>query len=154
LSARTGTVSRRQHTFNGTGLALDPNFTFRRFRDGAVSNNPTFLAKRERVYQGMRMAGYRRGDVRVGSKAVLTASTCDFSSVPNNGHHRVGRVGPFRAITGSRNAPVHYGENGFLKLNGSPVRQAASILPSWLMPGIIRTNTEKVMRARRPSYRS
>jgi len=34
------------------------------------------------------------------------------------------------------------------------VRQAASILPSWLMPGIIRTDTEKVMRARRPSYRS
>jgi Tfp pilus assembly protein PilF len=43
------------------GLALDPNFTVRRFRDGAVSNNPTFLAKRERVYKGMRMAGVPDG---------------------------------------------------------------------------------------------
>jgi len=32
-------------------------FTIRRFRDGASSNNPTFLAKRERIYHGMRMAG-------------------------------------------------------------------------------------------------
>jgi TolB-like protein len=39
------------------GLALDPSFTIRRFRDGAQSDNPTFLAKRERLYQGMRMAG-------------------------------------------------------------------------------------------------
>lgn len=40
-----------------TGLALDPDFTIRRFRDGAPSDNPTFLSKRERLYQGMRMAG-------------------------------------------------------------------------------------------------
>ena len=39
------------------GLTLDPMFTIRRFRDGASSNNPTFLAKRERIYHGMRMAG-------------------------------------------------------------------------------------------------
>jgi TolB-like protein len=43
------------------GLALDPSFTIRRFRDGTPSNNPTFLAKRERVYQGMRMAGVPEG---------------------------------------------------------------------------------------------
>jgi hypothetical protein len=43
------------------GLALDPSFTIRRFRDGASSDNPTFLAKRERVYQGMRMAGVPEG---------------------------------------------------------------------------------------------
>jgi tetratricopeptide (TPR) repeat protein len=42
------------------GLALDPSFTIRRYREGAVSHNPTFLAKRERVYQGMRMAGCLR----------------------------------------------------------------------------------------------
>ena len=30
------------------GLALDPSFTICRFRDGGPSNNPTFLAKRER----------------------------------------------------------------------------------------------------------
>ncbi len=44
------------------GLALDPSFTVRRYRDGAFSDNPTYLAKRERIYQGMRMAGIRKGD--------------------------------------------------------------------------------------------
>jgi TolB-like protein/class 3 adenylate cyclase len=39
------------------GLALDPSFTIRRFRDGAQSDNPTFLAKRERLYHSMRIAG-------------------------------------------------------------------------------------------------
>lgn len=39
------------------GLALDPSFTIRRFRDGVQSDNPTFLAKRERLYEGMRRAG-------------------------------------------------------------------------------------------------
>jgi tetratricopeptide (TPR) repeat protein len=43
------------------GLALLPSFTIRRFRDGAQSDNPTFLAKRERVYDGMRMAGIPKG---------------------------------------------------------------------------------------------
>jgi tetratricopeptide (TPR) repeat protein len=42
-------------------LALDPSFTIRRLRDCAPSDNPTFLAKRERVYQGMRMAGVPEG---------------------------------------------------------------------------------------------
>ena len=48
-------------TAAGAGLALDPGFTIRRFRDGAQSDNPTFLAKRERVYQGLRMAGVPEG---------------------------------------------------------------------------------------------
>jgi tetratricopeptide (TPR) repeat protein len=39
------------------GLALDPTFTIRRFRLGASSDNPTYLARRERLYEGMRMAG-------------------------------------------------------------------------------------------------
>jgi TolB-like protein len=39
------------------GLALDPSFTIRRYRDGSYSDNPTYLAERERVYQGMLMAG-------------------------------------------------------------------------------------------------
>jgi tetratricopeptide (TPR) repeat protein len=43
------------------GLSLDPGFTIRRYRDGASSNNPVFLAKRERVYRGMRMAGVPEG---------------------------------------------------------------------------------------------
>jgi hypothetical protein len=43
------------------GLALDPSFTIRRYRDGAYSDNPTFLAKRERVCEGMRLAGVPEG---------------------------------------------------------------------------------------------
>jgi tetratricopeptide (TPR) repeat protein len=43
------------------GLAFDPGFTIRRFRDGASSDNPIFLAKRERFYEGMRLAGVPEG---------------------------------------------------------------------------------------------
>jgi hypothetical protein len=39
------------------GLALDPGFTVRRYADGAWTDNPTYLAKRQRVCQGMRLAG-------------------------------------------------------------------------------------------------
>jgi tetratricopeptide (TPR) repeat protein len=38
------------------GLALDSTFTIHRFR-GASSDNPTYLAQRERIYEGMRKAG-------------------------------------------------------------------------------------------------
>jgi tetratricopeptide (TPR) repeat protein len=39
------------------GLALDPKFTLRRYRAGAECDNPIYLAQRERVIEGMRMAG-------------------------------------------------------------------------------------------------
>jgi tetratricopeptide (TPR) repeat protein len=39
------------------GLALNPTFTIRRLRVSASSDNPTYLAQRERVYEGMRKAG-------------------------------------------------------------------------------------------------
>jgi TolB-like protein/tetratricopeptide (TPR) repeat protein len=39
------------------GLALDPSFTVRRFRASAINDDPTYLAKRERLYEGMRLAG-------------------------------------------------------------------------------------------------
>jgi hypothetical protein len=39
------------------GLALDRCFTISRFRANAPSDDPTFLAKRERVYESMRIAG-------------------------------------------------------------------------------------------------
>jgi len=44
-----------------TGLALDPRFTIHRFRRDLSSNNPTYLAGRERVYEGLRMAGVPEG---------------------------------------------------------------------------------------------
>jgi len=39
------------------GLALDPGFSIRRYRGGSPTDNQTFLARRERVCEGMRMAG-------------------------------------------------------------------------------------------------
>ena len=39
------------------GLRLNPTFTLRRFRVSAFSDNPTYLARRERFYDGMRKAG-------------------------------------------------------------------------------------------------
>ncbi len=41
-----------------SGLMIDPNFTVRRFKvtTGSVSDNPTYLAHMERVYDGMRKA--------------------------------------------------------------------------------------------------
>ena len=39
------------------GLALDPGFTIRRLQRQLSSNNPAYLAKRERFYEGMRLAG-------------------------------------------------------------------------------------------------
>jgi hypothetical protein len=45
------------------GLALDPSFTIRRFREAtnARTDNPTYRAGRERVIEGMRMAGVPEG---------------------------------------------------------------------------------------------
>ena len=40
-----------------SGLALNPNFTMRRYLAGAASDHPTFLAQRERVAAGLRKAG-------------------------------------------------------------------------------------------------
>jgi TolB-like protein/Tfp pilus assembly protein PilF len=39
------------------GLDLDPTFTVARFRAAAWSGNETYLAQRERIYDGMRKAG-------------------------------------------------------------------------------------------------
>ena len=43
------------------GLTLDSNFTIRRFRSYATSDNPAYLAGTERAYNGMRMAGVPEG---------------------------------------------------------------------------------------------
>ncbi len=44
------------------GLAVDPNFTIRRFSAVTESDNPVFLAQRKRVVQDMRLAGVPEGD--------------------------------------------------------------------------------------------
>jgi TolB-like protein/class 3 adenylate cyclase len=48
-------------TAAAAGLALNPGFTIRRVRDSEASDNPKFLAGRERLYEGMRLAGVPEG---------------------------------------------------------------------------------------------
>jgi TolB-like protein/class 3 adenylate cyclase len=43
------------------GLALDPDFTIRRIIATRLSDNPTYLAGRERICEGMRLAGVPEG---------------------------------------------------------------------------------------------
>ena len=43
------------------GLALDHSFTIRRYRVNAKSDNAIYLARRERFYEGMRIAGVPEG---------------------------------------------------------------------------------------------
>jgi hypothetical protein len=43
------------------GLALDPTFTIAHFVAGAYSDNPVYLAGRERLIEGMRQAGVPEG---------------------------------------------------------------------------------------------
>jgi Flp pilus assembly protein TadD len=43
------------------GLALDPGFTIRRLRVGTSSDDPAYIAGRERLFEGMRVAGVAEG---------------------------------------------------------------------------------------------
>jgi TolB-like protein/Tfp pilus assembly protein PilF len=43
------------------GRVLDPHFTIRRFRLSPSSDNPIYLAARERIYEAMRLAGLPEG---------------------------------------------------------------------------------------------
>ncbi len=63
LAAALALVDRREeaHVHVQAGLAGNPAFTIARFRAGASSENPTYLAQRERDYEGMRKAGVPEG---------------------------------------------------------------------------------------------
>ena len=43
------------------GLALDPNFTLAHFHASSPTDNPTCLAQRARIAEGMRRAGLPEG---------------------------------------------------------------------------------------------
>jgi tetratricopeptide (TPR) repeat protein len=60
--ARVGKLDEARAAANA-GLALDPHFTVRRYRDITYSNsdNPTYRAGRDRLIEGMRMAGAPEG---------------------------------------------------------------------------------------------
>lgn len=49
------------HAAAQAGLALFPSYTLRRFRNAALSNNSIYLAERERIYEGLRLAGVPEG---------------------------------------------------------------------------------------------
>ena len=48
-------------TATKAGLALDPTFTVQRYRLNPQSDDPTYLARRERIADGMRIAGAPEG---------------------------------------------------------------------------------------------
>jgi tetratricopeptide (TPR) repeat protein len=58
LLVRLGKLDEARAAVNA-GLALDPRFTIRRYRDVTYANsdNPTYRAGRERLIEGMRLAG-------------------------------------------------------------------------------------------------
>ena len=62
MQARLGELDEARAAVQA-GLALDPNFTIRRYRDAtnARSDSPTFLAGRDRTIEGMRLAGVPEG---------------------------------------------------------------------------------------------
>jgi TolB-like protein/class 3 adenylate cyclase/Flp pilus assembly protein TadD len=55
-SARLGRVE-EAHDALRAGLELSPSFTIARFRSQTFSDNPVYLAGRERMYEGLRKAG-------------------------------------------------------------------------------------------------
>jgi len=63
LAAALAVVNRHDEARNAAraGLVLDPGFTVARFRASAASDNPTYLTRRERIYEGMRKAGVPEG---------------------------------------------------------------------------------------------
>jgi tetratricopeptide (TPR) repeat protein len=54
--ARLGRLSEAREEVK-TGLALDPDFTLKRYRALVESDNPVYLAHRDSVREGMRIAG-------------------------------------------------------------------------------------------------
>ena len=62
ILARLGRHGEARASVNA-GLALDPRFTIRRYRDVTYSNSddPTYRAGRERIIEGMRLAGAPEG---------------------------------------------------------------------------------------------
>ena len=63
LGAALELLGRRDdaHAEVQAGLALNPQFTVRRFRAGAQSDNPIFLKQRERIIEAMQKAGIPEG---------------------------------------------------------------------------------------------
>jgi TolB-like protein/class 3 adenylate cyclase len=63
LAAALAALNRHDEARNAAaaGLVLDPGFTIARFRASAATDNPTYLSRRERIYEGMRQASVPEG---------------------------------------------------------------------------------------------
>jgi len=63
LAARLALLGSREkaHAAARAGLAINPSYTIRRVRNLTQSDNPTYLANRERFYEGLRLAGIPEG---------------------------------------------------------------------------------------------
>ena len=59
-SARLGRMG-EAHDALRSGLELNPSFTVARFKSQTFSDNPVYLAARERIYEGLRKAGVPEG---------------------------------------------------------------------------------------------
>jgi tetratricopeptide (TPR) repeat protein len=59
-SALTGRAAEAREA-RDSGLRIDPNFTVARYRNEARSENPTFLAQRDRIFKGLSLAGVPEG---------------------------------------------------------------------------------------------
>jgi tetratricopeptide (TPR) repeat protein len=58
LAASLANLGRLEEAHRSTreGLAINPTYTINGFRTASISDNPTFLAQRKRIYEGMRKA--------------------------------------------------------------------------------------------------
>ena len=65
------------------GLQLNPRFTIKRFRAAASSDNTVYLAQRERIIEGMRVAGVPEGRP---SQEGRSAPRCRLPSKPRSSH--------------------------------------------------------------------
>ncbi len=117
--------SRKPRLEARAGLALAPDFTIRRFREGAVSDNPIYLAQRERIVEGLRKAGVPEDDpTRFVSLGVLCGER-EFSS------RRTRRNGPSagaetnRRLSCSLRRGAHIQSEDLLRLPDAAQRMAA-----------------------------
>ncbi len=63
FAAASARLGRMEEAYDAAraGLELNPSFTVARFKSQTFSDNPVYLAGRERMYQGLRMAGVPEG---------------------------------------------------------------------------------------------
>jgi hypothetical protein len=120
---RVGKVDPTDRARSRRRQCMSTNGLHRRLRDGSSSSNPTYLAARERISVGMRMAGLRLGNSVTPSNRALgegPARGARRSEVVNEAHDRARRG--CRELRGPRDGACRgclVRENPWLQLQGS-----------------------------------